>query len=63
MATFDRLGIPIEQVASFEFDGGTNVLNFAIEQERINMVNHLAQLTKDKPSVRQRLIEHRFGKD
>lgn len=63
VATFDRLGIPIEQVVNFEFDGGTNVLNFAIEQERINMVNHLAQLTKDKPSVRQRLIEHRFGKD
>ena len=29
--TFDRLGIPIEEVANFEFDGGQNVLNFAIE--------------------------------
>ena len=37
-ATFDRLNIPLDEVASLEFDGGLNILNFAIEQERILMV-------------------------
>ncbi len=63
VATFDRLGMQIEDVANLEFDAGACVLNFAIEQERIAMVYHLAHLTKNKPHIRAQLVEHRFGKD
>lgn len=31
VATFDRLGMQIEDVANLEFDAGACVLNFAIE--------------------------------
>lgn len=42
VATIDRLGIPLEDLARFEFDNNANILNFAIEHERVNIVLHLA---------------------
>ena len=63
VATIDRLGIPLEDLASFEFESNANILNFAIEQERINIVQHLAVLTKNRPDMRKKLLEHRFRSD
>ena len=63
ISTFDRLQIPLDEIVRFEIDGGLNILNFAIEQERINIVKHLAKLTKPHPDLRKCLLEHRFGKD
>jgi len=63
VATFDRLDIPLEDLANLEFEGGTNVLNFAIEQERANIVQHLADLTTNRPEIRKTLLEHRFRND
>jgi len=60
VATIDRLGIPLEELASLEFEGNANILNFAIEQERISIVLHLADLTNNRPEVRRKLLEHRF---
>lgn len=45
VATFDRLNIRLDNLANLEFEGGSNVLNFAIENERSNIVQHLAALT------------------
>ena len=47
----------------FELDGGLNVLNFAIEQERISIVKYLAKLTEGEPKLRKLILEHRHGKD
>ena len=63
VSTFDRLGIPLEDLANLEFEGGANVLNFAIENERIAIVQHLAVLTKERPMIRRSLLEHRFRMD
>lgn len=63
IVTFDRLGIPLEDLVNLEFEGGTNVLNFAIENERSNIVAHLAELTEEKPEMRKKLLEHRFRQD
>ena len=38
IATLDRLEIPIEDLVSLEFEGQANILNYAIEQERVNIV-------------------------
>ena len=61
--TIDRLGIPLEDLASFEFENNANILNFAIEHERVNIVLHLAKLTKDKPEIRKKLLEHPYRQD
>lgn len=61
--TFDRLGVPLEDLANLEFEGGANVLNFAIEHERPNIMAHLAKLTEEKPIIRKKLLEHRFRQD
>jgi hypothetical protein len=60
VATFDRLNLHLEDLANLEFDGGTNVLNFAIENERSNIVEHLAKLTAQRPDIRKKLLEHKF---
>lgn len=62
-ATIDRLAIPLEELACFEFEDGANILNFAIEQERVNIVLHLAQLTSNKPDIRKKLLQHKFRQD
>ena len=60
VATLDRLSIPLEDLVKLEFDNNANILNFAIEQERINIVIHLAYLTKNRPDIRKKMLEHRF---
>jgi len=63
VVTFERLSIPLEDLANLEFSGGANVLNFAIEQERASIVQHLADLTSNRPEIRRSLLEHRFSQD
>lgn len=48
---------------TIQFEQGLNILNFAIENERINIVVHLDMITKGYPDVRRELIEHKFRKD
>lgn len=61
--TFDKLGIPLCDLVKLRFEGGTNILNFAIEQERPNIVSHLAHLTAGRQDLRLELLEHRFRVD
>lgn len=63
VGTFDKIGIPLEDLSLLEFEGGANVLNFAIENERIAIVQHLAELTEERPEIRNRLLNHRFRQD
>ena len=63
IATFDRLNIPLEDLTSFEFENGSNILNFAIEQERVHIVLHLANLTQNRPELRDKLLKHRYRAD
>ena len=52
VATIDRLAIPLEDLAKIEFENNANILNFAIEYERVNIVVHLANLTQHRPEIR-----------
>ena len=52
MESFDKLGIPIEKLPSLMFEQGLNILNLAIEHERINIVLHLDTITQAYPKVR-----------
>ena len=63
VATLDRLAIPLEELSKIEFENNANILNFAIEHERLNIVLHLANLTKHRPEIRSKLLEHRFRQD
>ena len=63
VTTLDRLAIPLEDLAKIEFENNANILNFAIENERLNIVVHLAHLTKHRPEIREKLLEHRFRQD
>ena len=40
-----------------------NILNYAIEYESIHIVLQLEALTENFPKVREKLLEHKFGKD
>lgn len=52
VATIDRLAIPLEDLAKLEFENNANILNFAIEHERVNIVLHLAHMTRNRPEIR-----------
>ena len=45
------------------FEQGLNILNLAIEHERVNMVLHLDTITKNYPKVREDLLKHKIRKD
>ena len=63
VVALERLAIPLEELSSMEFEGGHNILNFAIEQERVAIVKHLASATTYRPEIREKLLNHRYGKD
>lgn len=63
VATIERLAIPLEDLAKMEFENNANILNFAIEQERVAIVQHLAHLTRFRPEIRKKLLEHKFRQD
>ena len=60
---FEKLGIPIEKLPGLMFEQGLNILNLAIEHERINIVLHLDTITKNYPKVREELLKHKIRKD
>ena len=49
--TFIKLKVPIEELKFLRFDTDLNILNFAIDQERPNIVKHLAAITSDHPAL------------
>ena len=61
--SFDKLSIPIEKLPSLMFEQGLNILNLAIEHERVNMVLHLDSITKNHPKIREDLLKHKIRKD
>jgi hypothetical protein len=38
-----------------------NILNFAIDQERCAIINHLATVTANRPEIQEKLVKYRFG--
>ena len=38
-----------------------NILNFAVDQERCGIINHLAKVTANRPEVQDKLVKNRFG--
>ena len=52
VGTFEKMGMSLEDLAKLELDDGANVLNLAIEQERLNIILHLAEITKSRPEIR-----------
>ena len=41
----------MEELSKLKFDNDLNILNFAIDQERVNIVKHLATITADRPTI------------
>ena len=58
---FNKLKVPVDELAYLRFDTNLNILNFAIEQERINIMKHLAVITADRPDIQQALVTHKYG--
>ena len=56
-----RLNVPIEDYIDLNFDFGMNILNYAIDQERCAIINHLARVTASRPEIKEKLVKNRFG--
>jgi len=52
------LQIPAKQLISRRFDDGMNVLNLAIDQQRVNIVQYLASTLSEQD--KQSLMRHRY---
>ena len=63
METFKKLGVPFEEYMNLSFDHGMNILNFAIDQERMEIINYLAIITADNPELQKKLSANRFEKN
>ena len=61
--TFKKLGVPFEEYINLSFDFGMNILNFAIDQERMSIINYLAIVTADNPELQKKLATNRFDKN
>ena len=46
-----------------QMEGDMNILNFAIDNERVKIVEHLASIAKENPEFGEKLVQHRFSKD
>ena len=44
-------------------ENGLNILNYAIEYESTYIVLQIENLTENFPKVREKLLQHKFGKD
>jgi hypothetical protein len=55
------LDIDIEMLLSVRFEKNMNILNFAIDNESVEIVCYLAELLKDRPEEKKFLVQHRFG--
>lgn len=49
--TFSKLSISLDDLANLRFDTDLNVLNFAIDQERVSIVKYLALITAERPDI------------
>ena len=45
------------------FDKMMNILNFAVDQERVNIVDHLAKLTQGRDDLKKELVDYKFGQN
>lgn len=61
--TLEALPISLEELVQIQFENGGNILNFAIDNERVAIVQHLAKMTEGRPDLKRELIEHRFRLD
>ena len=63
VAAFRQQNFALEEIAHMRFERMMNILNFAIDQERVNIVAHLARITKDTPDLQQHLVNYKFGQN
>ena len=61
--TFEKLNITPEDLLSYRMEGEMNILNFAIDNERVEIIRYLAKLSKRFYEFGQELVNYRFGKD
>ena len=45
VTAFNKQNFSVDELVNMRFDKMMNILNFAIDQERVNIVDHLAKLT------------------
>ena len=62
-AHFEKLNLTPEDLLSYRMEGEMNILNFAIDNERIEIIRYLAKLSKKFYEFGQELVNYRFGKD
>ena len=60
---FARQGFKPEELQSMYLEGDMNILNFAIDNERIEIIKYLATIAGKFPEFKRELINHRFSKD
>ena len=46
-----------------QIEGDMNILNFAIDNERVEIIKHLANIAKTSVEFKHEMINHRFSKD
>lgn len=59
--TFKRLAVSVDDLPNMRFDTDLNILNFAIDQERVKIVKHLAEITANRQDIREQLYTYRYG--
>ena len=59
----ERLNFTPEEIINFRMEGEMNILNFAIDNERIEIIKFLASIGKKLPRFAEILLNYRFGKD
>jgi hypothetical protein len=51
----------LETVLNLRFEHGMSILNYAIDQESIEVVNALYMLTKARPQLVSQLLQHKYA--
>ena len=49
--TFKKHRLSLDDIINLRFEQMMNILNFAIDQERVGIVAHLVEITKDRPDL------------
>ena len=63
VAAFKQQNFSVEELVSMRFDKMMNILNFAVDQERVNIVDHLAKLTQGRDDLKKELVDYKFGQN
>ena len=63
VGTFQRLGLSLDDIVNLRFERMMNILNFAIDQERVRIIAYLAEITKDRKDLQQHLVNYKFGQN